>query len=72
VKGTGKGKGRKDGKGNGKATKDEKGKGKDKGREKVKGTVLINEPQGEMISRLQLLCSCRRKCQRQTWTQRAN
>jgi len=43
-----------------------------KGREMVKGKVLLNKPQGEMISLVPLLCSCRSKCQRQTWTRRAD
>jgi hypothetical protein len=38
----------------------------------VKGMVLLNEPQGEIILLVPLLCSCTSKCQRQTWTRRAN
>jgi len=49
-----------------------RGNGRGRGRETVKGKVLLNKPQGEMISLLPLLCSCRRKCQRHTWTRRAN
>jgi hypothetical protein len=41
-----------------------RGKGSGRGREMLKGKVLINEPQGEMLSLLPLLCSGRRKCQR--------
>jgi hypothetical protein len=47
-------------------------RGRGRGRETVKGKVELNEPQGEMISLVPLLCSCRSKCQRQTWTRRAN
>ena len=62
----------------GKGTKNVKGKGKGKATEDVKakgngiGTVLLNNPQEEMISLVALLCSCRRECVRQTWTWRAN
>jgi len=56
----GRGKGRRRGKGNG------------RGRETVKGKGLLNKPQGEMISLMPLLCICRKKCHRQTWTWRAN
>jgi hypothetical protein len=45
---------------------------KGRGRETVKGKVLLNKPQEEIISHMPLLCSCRRKCTRQTRTQRAN
>jgi len=45
---------------------------KGRGRETVKGNVLLNKPQQEMISFVPLLCSCRRKCMRQTRTRRAN
>ena len=77
-KGTGKGRGTKDGKGKGKATEDGKreGKGKGKGKGKAKGNGkgkgIVKQTPGEMISLVPLLCSCRRKCIRQTWTQRAN
>jgi len=67
--GTGKVMGTKDGKGKGKATEDGKGKGEGKG--KGNGKVLFNKLHGEMISLVPLLCSCRRKCQRQPWTLRA-
>jgi len=40
--------------------------------EMVKGKVSLNTPQEEMISLVPLLCSCRRKFERQTWTRRAN
>ena len=63
-KGTGKGREQRMGRG--------KGRGRGRGREMVKGKVLLNKPQGEMISLVPLLRSCRRKCQRQTWTWRAN
>jgi hypothetical protein len=49
-----------------------RGKGRGRGRETVERKVLLNEPQGEIISPVPLLCSCRSKCQRQTWTRRAN
>ena len=49
-----------------------RGKGRGRGREMVKGMVLLIEPQWEMISLVPLLCSCRSKCQRQTWTRGAN
>jgi len=70
--GTGKGKGTKHGKGKGKATEDGKGKGKGKRKGNGKGKGIVKQPQGEVISLVPLLCSCRRKCQRQTWTRRAN
>jgi hypothetical protein len=57
-------------KGPGKGRKQRTGRGK--GRETVNGKVLLNEPQGEMISLVPLFCSCRSKCQRQTWTRRVN
>jgi ribosomal protein L15 len=59
------------GPGRGKEHRTGRGKGRGRGRETVKGKVLLNEPQGEMISLVPLLCSCRSKCQRQTWTRRA-
>jgi len=73
-KGTGKEKGTKDGKGKGTATEDRKGNGKAKGKGKGnhKGKGILKQTPGEMISLVPLLCSCRRKCMRQTWTQRAN
>jgi hypothetical protein len=48
------------------------GRGKGRGREMGKGKVLLNKPQREMISVVPLLCSCRRKCMRQSRTRRAN
>jgi hypothetical protein len=50
----------------------EMGEGTGSGRETVEGKVLLNELQGEMISLAPFLCSCRSKCQTQTWTRRAN
>jgi hypothetical protein len=47
-------------------------KGRGKCREIVKGKVLLNKPQGEMISLVPLLCSCGRKRIRQIRTRRAN
>jgi hypothetical protein len=38
----------------------------------VKGKILLNKPQGEMISLVPWLCSCRSKCQRHTSSRRAN
>jgi hypothetical protein len=49
-----------------------KGKGTGTGRGRVKGKVLLNQPQGEMISLVLLLCSCRRKGMRLTRTWRGN
>jgi hypothetical protein len=48
-------------------TKQRNGKGKGKG----KGKVLLNTAQGEMISLVSLLCSCRRNGISLTWTLRA-
>jgi hypothetical protein len=48
------------------------GRGRRRGRGEVKGKVLLNKPQGEMISLVLLLCSCRRNDMRQTHTWRAN
>jgi len=71
-KGPGKGREQRMGRGQGRRLKTARGKGRGRERETVKGKVLINKPQGEMISLVPLLCSCRRKCQRQTWTWRAD
>jgi len=64
------------GKGREQRTGKGKGNGKGKGRGKpggwVKGKVLLNKPQGEMMSLVPLLCSCRRKGMRQTRTWRPN
>jgi hypothetical protein len=49
-----------------------RGTGTGKGYETVTGKVLLNTPQGEMISLVPLLCSCRRKDMRQNPTRRAN
>ena len=49
-----------------------RGKARGRGRETVKGNLLLNKPQGEMISLVPLLCSCRRKGMRQTRAQRAD
>jgi len=49
-----------------------RGKGRGRGRETVHGKVMLNKRQGEMISLVPLLCSCRRKGMRQTRTRRAN
>jgi len=68
---TGKRKGPKHGRGNGRRLRMGRGTVRGRGRETVKGKVLLNKPQGEVISLVPLLCSCRRICQRQTWTQRA-
>jgi hypothetical protein len=73
-KGLGKGSEQRTGRGKGKGRRWEPVKGKEtvKGREMVKGKVLLNEPQGQMISLVLLLCRCRSKCQRQTWPRRGN
>jgi hypothetical protein len=70
--GQGKGKEQRIGRGKGRRLRTGRGKGRGRGRETVKGKLLLNIPQEEMISLVPLLCSCRRKCQRQTWTRRAN
>jgi hypothetical protein len=49
-----------------------RGKGRCSEWETVMGKVLVNTPQEEMISLVPLLGRCRWKCQRQSWTQRAN
>ena len=71
-KGLGKGREQRMGRGKGRRLRKRRGKGRGRGRETVKGKVLLYTPQGEMISLVPLLCSCRRKCQSQTWTQRAD
>jgi len=71
-KGLGKGREHRMGRGKGRRLRRGGGKGRGRGIETVKGKVLLNKPQGEMISLVPLLCSCRRNCQRQTWTRRAN
>ena len=60
------------GPGKGREQRTGRGKGRGRGSETVKGKIFLNEPQGEMISLVPLLCSCRSKCQRQIWTRRAN
>jgi hypothetical protein len=71
---TGKEKGTKDGKGQGKGKEKGKGKAMEEGKRKGNGNgkELLYKPQGERISLVLLLCSCRRKCTRQSRTQRAN
>jgi hypothetical protein len=49
------------GTGKGKGTKDGMGKGTGKANGQVKGKVLLNKPQGKMISLVPLRCSCRKK-----------
>jgi hypothetical protein len=61
-----------EGPGKGREQRMGRGKGRGRGRETVKGKVLLNKPQGEMISLVPMLCSCRRKGMRQTWARRAN
>ena len=68
----GKGREQRMGRGKGRRLRTGRGKGRGRGRETVMGKVLLNTPKEEMISLVPLLCSCRRKCQRQTWTRRAN
>jgi hypothetical protein len=60
------------GPGKGREQRKGRGQGRGRGREPLKGNVVLNEPQGKMISLVQLLCCCRRNGMRQTWTQRAN
>jgi hypothetical protein len=45
------------GPGKGREQRTGRGKGRGSGRETVKGKVLVNKPQGEMISLVPLLCS---------------
>jgi hypothetical protein len=61
-----------DGRGKERRLRTGRGKGRGRGRETVKGKVLLNKPQGEMISLAPLLCICRKNCLRLTWTSRAN
>ena len=49
-----------------------RGQGRGRGTETVKGKELLNKPQGEMISLVPLVGSCRRKGMRQTQTLSAN
>jgi hypothetical protein len=58
--------------GKGREQRTGRGQGRGRGRETVKGKVLLNKHQGELISLVPLLCSCRRKGMRQTWARRAN
>jgi hypothetical protein len=69
-KGLGKGRVKRMGRGKRRGKQLRKGRGR--GRETIKGKLLANKPQEEMISLVPLLCSCRRKCIRQTWIWRAN
>jgi hypothetical protein len=71
-KGLGKGREPRMGRRKGRRLRTGSGKGRGMGMNTVKGKVLLNTPQEEMISLVPLLCSCRRKFQRQTWTRRAN
>jgi len=73
-KGLGKGKGSEQrmGRGTGRRLRIGMGKGRGRGRETVKGKVLIDKPQGEMISLMRLLCSGRSECPMQTWTRRTS
>jgi len=48
-----------------------KGRGRGSGRGRGNGKGLLYKPQGEMISLVMLLYSCRRDCSRRTWTRRA-
>ena len=70
-KGLGKGREQSIGRGQGRRLRTGRGKGKGWRRETSKGTVLLNKPQGEAISLVPLLCSCRWKFQWQTWIWRA-
>jgi hypothetical protein len=60
------------GPGKGREQRTGRGKARGRGRETVTGKVLLNKPQGEMISLVPLLWSWRRKGLSQTPTQRAN
>src|SRR5882757_5164465 len=68
----GKGREQRMGRGKGRGKGRERQRRKGRGRETIKGKGLLNKPQQEMISLMPLLCSCRRKCMRQTRTLRAN
>jgi len=70
TKGPGKARVQRMGRGTGRGRQRRKRRGRR--RETVKGKILLYKPQEEMISLVPLLCSCRRKCMRQTRTQRAN
>jgi hypothetical protein len=70
--GPGKGREHRRGRGKGRRLRTGRGKARGRGRETVKGEVLLNKPQGEMISLMPLLYTCRTQCQRQTSTRRAN
>jgi hypothetical protein len=59
-RGKGRGKGRGEGRGRGRHWR----KSRRMGRGMVKRKVLLNKPQGEMISHMQLLWCCTRECMR--------
>jgi len=60
------------GQGKGREQRTGRGKGRGSGWVTVKGRLLLNKPQGEMISFVPLLCSLRRNGMRQTQSQRVN
>jgi len=71
-KGTGEGNGTKDWEGKGQATEEGKGKGKRKGKGNGNGKGIVKQTsEGDDISRAGAL-QLKRKCQRRTWTPRAN
>jgi hypothetical protein len=65
-KGPGNGREQRMGRRKGKRVRTGRGKGRGRGTETLKGKVLLKKPQGEMISLVPLLYTCRRKCHRQT------
>jgi len=71
-KGPGEGREQRMGRGKGRRLRTGRGTARGRGRETVKRKCIVKQTPGEMISLVLLLCSCRRKCQRQTWTRRAN
>jgi len=71
-KGLGLGREHRIGRGKERQLRTRRGNRRGRGRETVMVNVLLNKPQGEMISLVPLLWSCRRKCQMQNWTRRAN
>jgi hypothetical protein len=60
------------GPGKGREQRTARGQRRGRGRETVKEKVLLNKPQGVMISLVPLLCSCKRKDMRQNRASKAN
>jgi len=69
---TGRGSGTKDGEGKGMATEDGKGNGKGKGNGNVNGKGIVEQTSGGDDISHAVALQLQRKCQRQTWTWRAN